>query len=354
MNKDILKENIVTPGMYIEEYLEVYNMSQLELAQKLGLNKKTVNEIIQGKAPVTPTTAQKLEYIFGLKAYLWNRFEQEYEEKIEKIKDMESIEEDKKILDKFPYNDLSKRNIELLPPTRNKEERVINIRRFLSEYQLTNIKDNKIIYYRKKDNDNLSYMSLLCWLRIGEVKTMEIDLPKFNINLLKRNVLQIRKLTNKTFLSQLEEIKNILRQCGVSLVYEPLLPKTYINGASYKLTPHKALIMISDKGKRDDILWFTLFHEIAHLIKHSTKIKFIDDDNTEKNEVEKEADEYAKNILIPNKEYENLLLCNDYLTKKIIIDFCKKNNINTGILIGRLQKDNILNWNEFNNMINYI
>ena len=123
---------------------------------------------------------------------------------------------------------------------------------------------------------------------------------------------------------------------------------------SYKLTTSKALIMISDRGKRDDILWFTLFHEIAHLIKHSTKIKFIDDDNTEKNEVEKEADEYAKNILIPNKEYENLLLYNDYLTKKIIIDFCKKNNINTGILIGRLQKDNILNWNEFNNMINYI
>ena len=56
--------------------------------------------------------------------------------------------------------------------------------------------------------------------------------------------------------------------------------------------------MISDRGKRDDILWFTLFHEIAHLIKHSKKEIFIDDDNIDKTEIELEADNYAKNILI--------------------------------------------------------
>ena len=116
--------------------------------------------------------------------------------------------------------------------------------------------------------------------------------------------------------------------------------------------------MISDRGKRDDILWFTLFHEIAHLIKHSKKEIFIDDkkeifiddDNIDKTEIELEANNYAKNILIKDTEYNNFIKNNRY-TEKQIKDFAKANNVNTGIVIGRLQKDGIVGWSDFNNLI---
>ena len=75
---------------------------------------------------------------------------------------------------------------------------------------------------------------------------------------LKDNAKKIRKLTNKMFLPQLDEIRKLLLECGVALIFEPHLPNTYINGVAYKITPDKAIIMISDKGKQDDILWFTL------------------------------------------------------------------------------------------------
>ena len=107
--------------------------------------------------------------------------------------------------------------------------------------------------------------------------------------------------------------------------------------------------MISDKGKRDDILWFTLFHEICHLIKHSKKELFIDEVDTNLNDVEIEADNYAKNILINKNNYNNFI--KNKINKNSIIKFCKENNINNGILVGRLQKDNIIKWNEYNDLV---
>ena len=109
--------------------------------------------------------------------------------------------------------------------------------------------------------------------------------------------------------------------------------------------------MISDRGKKDDILWFTLFHEIAHLIKHGAKEVFVDSDDTEKNELEFEADEFSRNILIPPKEYNQFIETNKFLTEKIINDFSKKINVLPGIVVGRLQKDQYIHWNDFNSLI---
>jgi len=62
------KEYVIAPGETILELLEVNCMSQLDLADKTGVNKKTINEIIKGKAPITTATALKLEYVFNIPA----------------------------------------------------------------------------------------------------------------------------------------------------------------------------------------------------------------------------------------------------------------------------------------------
>ncbi len=115
-------------------------------------------------------------------------------------------------------------------------------------------------------------------------------------------------------MEQYNKIKQLLKDCGVSLIFEPHLPNTYVNGVSYKISCDKAIIMISDRGKKDDILWVTLFHEIAHLIKHSKKLVFVDLENTKTNDIEKEADEFSRNILIPDNIY------NGFIKKNYIYD----------------------------------
>lgn len=81
-----LNEYVIAPGETILELLEVNCMTQLDLADKLGINKKTINEIIKGKAPITAFTALKLEYVFSIPASFWNNLESNYRESLEREK----------------------------------------------------------------------------------------------------------------------------------------------------------------------------------------------------------------------------------------------------------------------------
>ena len=346
------EEYIIAPGETILELLEANCMNQLDLADKTGINKKTINEIIKGKAPITTTTALKLEYVFNMPASFWNNLESSYRESLERKKDFESIKEEQKYLDKIPYNEMAKRNWYCIEKTRDPYEKVINLRKFFSVASLSfDTELKRKLAFRKKNNEKFSLESLYCWLRYGEIQSNKKELPKFNIDKLKQNTKEIRKLTNESFSEQIEQIKELLGECGISLIFEPHLPNTYVNGVSYKVTCDKAIIMLSDRGKKDDILWFTLFHEIAHLIKHSKKEVFIDLENDEKNDIENEADEFARNIIIPDNIYNKFIKETKTYTEHIIKTFALENNINPGIIIGRLQKDGLIRWNEFNNLI---
>lgn len=350
-----INEYIIAPGETILELLESNSMTQLDLSDKTGINKKTINEIIKGKAPITQSTALKLEYVFNIPASFWNCLESEYREKLERKKDFEKIKEEEKFLINIPYNEMSKRNWDYIAETKNNIEKVINLRKFFSVASLSfSTELQKKLAFRKNESKEVSYEALYCWLRYGEIQSNKLELPVFDVELLKEKVGEIRKLVNKSFISQLDKLKEILCKCGVSLVFEPHLPKTYVNGVTYKISQDKAIIMISDRGKKDDILWFTLFHEIAHLIKHGKKEVFIDEEETIKNDIELEADEYAKNILIPQKEYNKFLNSNKIINKEIIKNFSNEINISPGILVGRLQKENKIKWNEFNDLITRI
>ena len=352
---DKLEEYVIAPGETILELLEVNCMTQLDLANKTGINKKTINEIIKGKAPITTSTALKLEYVFNIPASFWNNLESSYRESLEREKDIESIKEDEKYLINIPYSEMAKRNWDCIEQTRDSYENIINLRKFFSVASLSfDTELKRKLAFRKSNNEKFSFEALYCWLRYGEIQSNKDEYPKFDIEKLKENSKTIRELVNKKFLEQLNLIKKLLKECGVALIYEPHLPNTYVNGVSYKITCDKAIIMVSDRGKKDDILWFTLFHEIAHLIKHSKKEVFVDLEDTESSDIELEADEFARNILIPDNAYNDFVKNNIVFDENIIKEFSKNNNISTGIVVGRLQKDGLISWNQFNNLITRI
>ena len=126
------EEYIIAPGETVLELLEVNCMTQLDLADKTGIKKKTINEIIKGKAPITTSTALKLEYVFNIAASFWNNLESNYREALERKKDMESIKEDEKYLINIPYSEMAKRNWDWIEKTRDSYEKVINLRKFFS------------------------------------------------------------------------------------------------------------------------------------------------------------------------------------------------------------------------------
>jgi len=118
---------------------------------------------------------------------------------------------------------------------------------------------------------------------------------------------------------------------------------SFLHGASFIDRKH-IVLGLTVRGKDADKFWFSLFHEIHHITEgHISMI-----DRTT-NKEEKEADMFACNTLIPYEDYIRFLNQNDY-SKEAIVAFAESINIASGIVVGRLQKDNVIPFNRYNEL----
>ena len=112
------------------------------------------------------------------------------------------------------------------------------------------------------------------------------------------------------------------------------------------------MLALNDRGLWADKFWFSLFHEIKHIFQQKTKETFINSTNKDisinKIELEKEADLFAKNYLIPEKLYVKFASRNDF-SYSSIVNFSEKIGVDVGIVIGRLQFENVIGYDQFNN-----
>src|SRR5271168_3376379 len=92
MRNQYTPDSVSAPGDTLLEVLESRGMSQSELADRTGRPKKTINEIIKGKAAITPETALQLEFVLGIPAAFWNAREQHYREALAREKKTELLE----------------------------------------------------------------------------------------------------------------------------------------------------------------------------------------------------------------------------------------------------------------------
>jgi addiction module HigA family antidote len=80
------------PGETLQETLLTLGMSQASLADRTGRSLKMINEIIKGKAPITPKLALELERVVGVPATLWNNREKIYRESVARVEEQKRLE----------------------------------------------------------------------------------------------------------------------------------------------------------------------------------------------------------------------------------------------------------------------
>ena len=96
------------PGETLQEVLEERGMSQAELAKRKGRPKKTINEIINAKAAITPETALQLERVLGIPASFWNNRERHYREALARIEEQERLQKQVAWLKQIPVQAMIK------------------------------------------------------------------------------------------------------------------------------------------------------------------------------------------------------------------------------------------------------
>ena len=143
---------------------------------------------------------------------------------------------------------------------------------------------------------------LATWLRAAERNCTLGDFPAYDRDKLEAALPELRSLTVEDPVQAIQRAQALLRDCGVALTLVPSMPGLGTQGATRWIHGHP-LIQLSDLWKRDDQLWFTLFHEIAHVLLHESNGLYLNDDH---DALEKEADAYASRFLVP-EDYEDRL-----------------------------------------------
>ncbi|PWB82166.1 MAG: hypothetical protein C3F08_00355 [Candidatus Methylomirabilota bacterium] len=129
---------------------------------------------------------------------------------------------------------------------------------------------------------------------------------------------------------------------GIALVVEEHLAKTKLDGAAMLSSSGMPVIGLTLRFDRIDNFWFTLIHELVHVWKHLSNPgdvfldRLVDKESTEK--LEKEANRYARDLLIPRPAWKSASV-RQMPTKGGIVAFAEEIGIHPAIVAGRIQKE---------------
>ncbi|OIO07189.1 addiction module antidote protein, HigA family [Candidatus Falkowbacteria bacterium CG_4_10_14_0_2_um_filter_41_15] len=353
INKNV-SQVLIFPGETLVDLLFEKGMTQAELADRMGRPLKTINEIIKGKSSITPDTAIQLEGVFSVPASFWLNLESNYQLSLARFNFEENLRAEFKISEKYPYKEMAK--LGWIPRNNETKDIVQSLLNFFGVISLKNIIEKNIFavgaQYRISAKRGYSTEAITSWLRKGVLESQKIETKDFDEKKLKDSLPDIRSLILSSPQDFIPKIAKILADCGVVLVVLKNLKNAPINGVTRWISPKKALIQMSIRGKYADIFWFSLFHEIGHLLLHRKKdiyVDFVEDDYNK--EQETQADEFASNILIPKDKFESFL--NSFRVYKnvdLLNVFAQKIGVSVGIVVGRLQNDGIISRNQLNSL----
>lgn len=342
MNREVQNQYkpdyISPPGDTLQELLDELGMTQVSLAKRMGRPIKTINEIIHGKTQITPETAIQLEKIFSVTADFWLSMENQYQEFIARIVEEKVLLKSQNWLKQIPINEMIREG--WIPKVNIIKDRITESLKFFavaSHNEWEELWGSCRASLRESAKYKTEIGPLSAWLRKGEIEANKINCKPYSESDFKNSLSEIRNLTTEGPDVFVTELQNICSKYGVAVVFLPELKGTHLYGATRWISPQKALIQLSLRDKSNDHLWFTFFHEAAHILLHKKKDVFIELRNCD-NEEETEANKFSSDFLIPTNEY-NEFVEQGIFTLMTITNFANEIGIAPGIVVGRLQHD---------------
>ena len=331
----------IPPGVTIKEQLDDRGITQKEFAIRMGISEKHTSKLINGDVQLTIDMAMRLESVLGIPTQFWCNLESIYREKLALVSEENSLDEDIELLPKFPYNELAK--LGWVSSTKNKYERVKNLRKYFEIASFKNLNDclfPRVVYRKLSIKDDNDY-KLLAWVQKAKAEARNIFTNKINISRLKQNLSTIRSLSLLSADEFPSKLVSILADCGIALVLLPHISGTFLHGATF-IDNDKIVIALTLRGKDADKFWFSLFHELGHIVYNHLSFEY-------ENSFEEIADSFARNTLIPTDDYNNLINSYNFTTESISI-FAEQIGIPAGIIVGRLQNDHIIPYTALNHL----
>lgn len=345
-------EFIIPPGEILKDEIISREMTQEELAQRCGVSAKFISEVINGKKGISVKLANSLEYALGIDATFWSNLQSNYDQELydfEHAKNISPFElsvlKDSKFKKVISYLQSSS----LISDGGSSQEIVISLRKFFRISDLTlipNLNYNNMAF-RVKNEKSINAYVMFAWLNLCRIKTENISSTgKLDRNKLISFLPSIKALMFLPPDEFLKKLESIFCECGISFALLPHFTGAPVQGYIQDYDD-KTLLCMTIRGAWADIFWFTLFHEIAHILNNDYNGRMVDfkgisdDSNMEKN-----ADKFAADILINPTDYQ-AFVAKQYFNQKSINAFANTQGVCPFIVIGRLQNDNFIDYQTY-------
>ncbi|MCK9401399.1 MAG: ImmA/IrrE family metallo-endopeptidase [Bacteroidales bacterium] len=336
------------PGYFIREQMELREWTQEDLAEVMGITLKHLNKILQENQPLTLETARILSEVFNSSAQYWLNIDTGYRLWLEHEKSDKEKEADLKsvIYERMPVRDMIKKGwLNQCNKTDDLKSQILDFWNW-DKLDFKQVDDNLLPCLTKKSSAynqfNASYA--ITWYQMARKVSETLPRSAYIKENLEKLYNEIHLYTIKN--NGIELFLNELYQCGVVFFVLPHLQKTYLDGAAF-ISGENPAIIYTGRYKRIDNFWFTVAHEIAHVLMHlGEQTPFILDNlkNGERNELEDEANDLAAAKLMHREISEFLYPYLNYLTTSRVEECAKKYNVHPSIIIGKLAFDEKLSY----------
>ena len=334
------------PGYYVAEIIEDMGVTQAEFAVRMGTTSKTLSQLVNGQANISNDLAQKLSTMLGTSIEFWLNLQTAFDEKVIEINKAKATDEQAEIVTVIDYSYFVK--LANLPTARTVREKIDNLCSYFRIADLRILRQNDfLVNFRTgiATVEDKNVINSRAWLQTALNVAAGIETEPFHADKLKAYIPEIRAMTLQNPEVFLPRLREIFSDCGVAFVLLPYLKNSGINGAVKWINQDRVVLAMNDRRLNADTFWFSLFHEIKHVLQQKTKTVFVSSSKQEMKamdeKLEEEADIFAQNTLIPIRDYRQFAP-SKYTSDAEIIAFAKKIGIHPGVVAGRLQYDHII------------
>lgn len=304
-------------------------LSAESAAAELGLNLEAYLQLLNGGLMLTADLAERLTQVLGL-VVSWDR-EQAADDQARWV---ESVPD----YSKPALAELRRRGF--VKATKSSPDRLAG--QLLAFFECGPAESMALVKaaYRQSAAHPVDPAAVAVWLRLADQQARRVllsdELPELDLEALRELASTLIQVGTQEPETYLPEVVRALGDVGVVLVFEADVPGTRLSGASWPTENH-AVVALTLRGRQDDRFWWTLYHELAHVLLGHGRV--VESDGAEESEREQEADSLARELLLP-PDWKSAL--GEPLGRPAVLQCAARLNVPPGVLVGQLHHDGLM------------
>lgn len=288
---------VVPPGRHLAEKLEEMGLDANDLAARMGYTPKAVNDILQGNCRIMPEVAIMLEMVTEIPASFWLRSQIAYDEYLSRERVKASLSDQPLWRKSFP-EELGVRDWVRRGKNEADDKSGLSLLKFFAvaspQAWDSYYKDARLkVAFRISLADVKDPYAMSAWIRRGEILSDQDPMEKLGQPAVRKNLKaalpeiiafaaanKVRPKSKKriTYWTPEAEVVDdcmtglqaLCRKIGIRVLFVQNFKSSPVHGM-YRWYKDVPLIQLHDRFEKRATMWFTFFHELAHVLYHGKK-----------------------------------------------------------------------------------